>query len=214
MICMHSGEQNRQNGLENQMISKLCLENRNFFQTAWIAVQLASWQLRLNSLKTSVCLSGGQSVRHTYFYYVPIIYRICHLGICLRIPLQTSLWFLRLISEGLWQLFLKVAMNIQNIFWKFTLTDLSPWFSEVEYWIKLWYKQMAGVKLGGISRFNIGIIWGHRWMTLLGKTCVHSLVNGVRSTGTSFLVNVLKSMATAVRTLSEATKKMKLHHYE
>ena len=36
MICMHFREQNEkcQNGPENQMISKLCLENRNFFQTA------------------------------------------------------------------------------------------------------------------------------------------------------------------------------------
>ena len=32
MICMHSGEQKRQNGSENQMISKLCLENRKFFR--------------------------------------------------------------------------------------------------------------------------------------------------------------------------------------
>ena len=36
MICMHSGEQKRQNGPENQMISKLCLENRKLFQTACI----------------------------------------------------------------------------------------------------------------------------------------------------------------------------------
>ena len=33
MICMHSGEQKRQNGPENQMISKLCLENKKFFET-------------------------------------------------------------------------------------------------------------------------------------------------------------------------------------
>ena len=38
MICMYSGEQNRQNGPENQMISKSCLENRKFFQTAWLRV--------------------------------------------------------------------------------------------------------------------------------------------------------------------------------
>ena len=34
MIYMHSGEQKRQNGPENQMISELCLENRKYFQTA------------------------------------------------------------------------------------------------------------------------------------------------------------------------------------
>ena len=35
MIYMHSGEQKCQNGPENQMVSKLCLDNRKFFQTAW-----------------------------------------------------------------------------------------------------------------------------------------------------------------------------------
>ena len=35
MIAMRSGEQKCQNGPQNQMISKLCLENRNFFSTAW-----------------------------------------------------------------------------------------------------------------------------------------------------------------------------------
>ena len=39
MICMHSGEQKCQNGPENQMISKLCLENRKFFQMAWALIQ-------------------------------------------------------------------------------------------------------------------------------------------------------------------------------
>ena len=36
MICMHSGEQKRQNGPENQMISKLCLENRIFFSDSLV----------------------------------------------------------------------------------------------------------------------------------------------------------------------------------
>ena len=35
MICMHSGEQKCQNGPENQMISKLRLENRKFVLTHW-----------------------------------------------------------------------------------------------------------------------------------------------------------------------------------
>ena len=34
IICMHSGEQKSQNGLEKQMISKLYLESRKIFQTA------------------------------------------------------------------------------------------------------------------------------------------------------------------------------------
>ena len=43
---------------------------------------------------------------------------------------------------------------------------------------------------------------------------VHSLVNSVRSTWTSFLVRVIESTATAVRKVSEVTKEMKLHDYD
>ena len=47
-------------------------------------------------------------------------------------------------------------------------------FSKVE--TKLQHKQMAGVNPGGISRLNISIIWGHRWMTLLAK---HTKLQGL-----------------------------------
>ena len=43
---------------------------------------------------------------------------------------------------------------------------------------------------------------------------VHSLVNGVRSTWTSFLVCVIGSTPTVVRKVSEVTKEMKLHDYD
>ena len=51
---LYSGEQKCQNGLENQMISKLCLENRNFFQTA---CDYPSYQLwRRHRVKTIAML--------------------------------------------------------------------------------------------------------------------------------------------------------------
>ena len=36
MICMQFGEQKRQNGPENQMISKMCLENRKKFSDSFV----------------------------------------------------------------------------------------------------------------------------------------------------------------------------------
>ena len=60
MICMHSGEQKRQNGPENQMISKLCLENRKFFQTACLALKIE-------------CVSGGDCLLpggHLFSHYL------------------------------------------------------------------------------------------------------------------------------------------------
>ena len=51
-----------------------------------------------------------------------------------------------------------------------------------------------------------------RWPDLTHLS-VHSLVNGVRSTRTSFLVRVIGSTATTVRKVSEVTKEMKLHDY-
>ena len=52
-----------------------------------------------------------------------------------------------------------------------------------------------------------------RWPDLTHLS-VHSLVNGVRSTRTSFLVRVIGSTATTVRKVSEVTKEMKLHDYD
>ena len=49
MIYMHFGEQKRQNGPENQMILKLCLENRKYFQTACL---MDLHVLRLSSIKS------------------------------------------------------------------------------------------------------------------------------------------------------------------
>ena len=52
-----------------------------------------------------------------------------------------------------------------------------------------------------------------RWPDLTHLS-VHSLVNGVRCTRTSFLVRVIGSTATTVRKVSEVTKEMKLHDYD
>ena len=56
-----------------------------------------------------------------------------------------------------------------------------------------------------------------RWPDLdssMTHISVHSLVNGVLSTWTSFLVRLFGSTATAVRKVSEVTKEMKLHDYD
>ena len=52
-----------------------------------------------------------------------------------------------------------------------------------------------------------------RWPDLTHLS-VHPLVNGVRSTRSSFLVRVIGSTATTVRKVSEVTKELKLYDYE
>ena len=63
MICMYSGEQKHQNGPENQMISKLCLENVNFFQTTWAYNAVSSWWLQISWCPT---------YRGSLYVFVPV----------------------------------------------------------------------------------------------------------------------------------------------
>ena len=67
LICVHSGEQKYQNGPENQMISKLRLENRFFRQSAW---------------GTTVMHEPHMTVRSCIRTYIAFVYMYIFICIC------------------------------------------------------------------------------------------------------------------------------------
>ena len=77
MTCMHSGEQKCQNGPENQLISKLCLENRKFFLDSLV-----------HSYSPDNSAGGGQILGHRVAVTEPpqmrVTYRIVSCGVYVR----------------------------------------------------------------------------------------------------------------------------------